>query len=332
MRFRRLYDLFMLGVLPTAMLACGGAPESSKIPSPDPNAKEAPASQSAAGEQSSGAKPPSSKDVASICKDAKPVSALERPIPLSLSLERPRPEKGDGSFGPPSDLKAKGNDYTLADLQALEKKAQYLELLRHIEDIPPAKRDAAWDALLTRAATAFVGSLSSKADAFDGFMVAEHLVERYPQLTKSTDFMQKRGDVGKSSFGQCFKMSYSGEECVKMALDFIKVSGTDPKVKLAVAKVVRLNQNAYNAVPFFQAAVQSKDDSACGDEDLQLATTAGLGLPSDYANAKGARDIAQNMCFKQLKDPILKQLTGDEGGGYFTQNACAVLRANGVVK
>ena len=144
--------------------------------------------------------------------------------------------------------------------------------------------------------------------------------------------MTARSGAGEHMFAKCFEATYSGEECVSMALDFVRVAGTDAATSLAVAKIVRRNQNPYVAVPFFRIALEGKDRAACGDDDLELATTAGLGLPPDYDNAKASRDIAQNVCFEELQAPIVARLTGDDGGGYFKDNACAVLRAKGVVE
>ena len=133
-------------------------------------------------------------------------------------------------------------------------------------------------------------------------------------------------------FGKCFQLSYSGEECVGMALDFVKVAGTDAKSKLAIAKIVSRNQNKYVAMPFFGAALTGSDHSACKDADFVATTTAALGLPPDYDNAKTARDIAENVCFAELEKPIIAELTGSDGGGYYKDNACAVLRKKGAVK
>jgi hypothetical protein len=302
--------------------ACAG--QSDKIQSPDPHASKTPTSAS-----SSEAVEPAAKDVASVCKEAKPVAALGIERSRTLAVVG----RGDAAIGvlgwKPSEK------YSLADLQALEKKEQYPELLGHIEDVPPASRGASWDALLTRVATSYVAGLAEEADtyaAFGGFMQTEHLVERYPQLRKSGDFMRRRGEVGQKMFTKCFQLTYSGEECVSMALQFVRVAGTDAKEKLAVAKVVSRNQNKYNAVPFFRVALTGEDRSACKDDDLAATMTAGLGLPPDYDNAKEARDIAQNVCFAELEKPIVEELTTGDGSGYFRDNACSVLREKGVVK
>lgn len=302
-------------------LACAG--RSDTIASPDPN-KPKPAT-AATSEEPTETGP---KDVATVCSDAKEL-AVATPAVASPSY----PPRGDAAIAL---MGFEPNDkHSLADLQALEKSEQYEELLSHIEDIAPASRGASWDAMLTRAATAYVGTLTDANDvsaAFGGFMMTERLVGRYPQLRKAKGFMDKRADVGGKMFPKCFELSYSGEECVGMALDFVKVAGTDGKTKLAIAKIVSKNQNRYVAMPFFGAALAGSDKSACKDADFVLTTTAALGLPPDYDNAKAAREIAANVCFAELEKPIIDELTGTDGGGYYKDNACAVLRKKGAVK
>ncbi len=299
--------------------------QSPKIESPDPHARNASGPTVATSDDATDESP---KDPATVCSEAKAVAAGARG-----RMHAPRDAAG------PVAIAVLGfvgeTKYTLADLQALEKKEQYEELLAHVEDVAPASRSAAWDSLLARASTAYVATLADSADtyaAFGGFMATEQLAKRYPQLRKSKDFMRKRGEVGKHMFQKCFELTYSGEECVGMAMEFVKVAGTDAGEKLAVAKIVSRNQNKYVAVPFFGVALKDADKSACKDEDLLATTTAGLGLPPDYDNAKGARDIAQNVCFAELEKPIVDELTKSDTSGFYRDNACAVLREKGVVK
>lgn len=299
--------------------------QSPKIESPDPHAPTAGSSTVATSDD---AAPPERKDPATVCAQSKAVAAHVRAAPFA-----------PGSAAAASSIGVLGfvgeTKYSLADLQALEKKEQYEELLAHVEDVAPASRSAAWDTLLTRAATAYVATLADSADtyaAFGGFMTTEQLAKRYPQLRKSKEFMRKRGEVGEHMFRKCFELTYSGEECVGMALEFVKVAGTDASEKLAVAKIVSRNQNKYVAVPFFGIALKDGDKSACKDADLVATTTAGLGLPPEYDNAKGARDIAQNVCFAELEQPIVEALTKSDTSGFYRDNACAVLREKGAVK
>jgi hypothetical protein len=314
--------IFVTIVSMAAAIACAPKGGRNAIASPDPHAPRT------ATASTTDDAPAAKRDVASVCAASNAIAdAGARPTSYA-----------DGTpagatafvFGAP---KSNGG-YSMAELQALEKKGQHLELLQHIEDISPTGRGATWDALLERVATAVVGSLATEGDtyrAFEAMHTAEHLASRYPQLAKSKSFMAKRGEAGRHMFSKCFAHTYTGEECVSMALDFVRLPGTDAATKLAVAKIVGSNQNPYVAVPFFRTAIDD-DRGACKDAAFETAATAGLGLPPDYPVAKTSRDLAQNVCFAELRAPIVEKLTGTDGGGYFADNACAVLRAKGEVK
>ncbi|MCP4449502.1 MAG: hypothetical protein GY811_29830 [Myxococcales bacterium] len=316
-----------LPLLLLASVGCGGSEKA--IESPDPHAKkgQATAEATAGATAEAATEPAASGDLNTVCAEAAALDPAPRLAPVPPAV---KPSGGvDSKAG-----RNKGKDkYSMADLKALEKKSQHVELLGHIDDIAPAKRGKAWDAMLERAATATVTQMvasPSDSKAFEAFFLAEQLVTKYPQLMSSTGFSEKRGEAGAAAFNACFKSSYSGQECLTKALEFVNVPGTDPKVALQIGKTVRLNQFAYVAVPFFRAASLT-DKSACADKDLVMATMAGLGLPTDYANAVGARDIAENACFAELQSQITKALE-DGKGGYLRDNACAVLRHKGVVQ
>ena len=96
----------------------------------------------------------------------------------------------------------------------------------------------------------------------------------------------------------------------------------------AIAKVVRLGQNANVAIPFFQKGVEGRKagDAACADEDLKLSVLSALALPSDYDNAKIGRAVASGVCFDKLR-PAIEGEFKDSSAGYYPENACSVLKA-----
>ncbi|WP_394823552.1 hypothetical protein [Pendulispora albinea] len=297
---------------------CGGSPKPVNTSGAAPVENPGPASAST---------PPSRAALIDLCAGATTVDVKVADIePDSLDGK----DSKEPSF--PSPRKAKGKTYTMADLDALANRAQWAELLAHVEDIPPLERKATWERLLVKAATEYVGSLSSKSDAYEGFWIAEGMVKRYPALPKSKEFMAKRADVGKKVFTECLQQSYSGKECIQRAKDFVNVDGTERDVALAIGKIVRQNQFPYVAVPFFQAAVAgTKNNAACADEDLRLAVVAGLALPTNYENASGARDVSANACWTELRAPVLQEFK-DNANGYLKDNVCSVLKAKGELK
>lgn len=277
-------------------------------------------------EASKATEPAKPTDPKVICKDAADVKVSG----IESNARSLADEKGAASFAA-SGSKAKEGTYSMADLQALERKGSWEELLGHAEDVAPAQRSAAWEKMIEKAAIGYMTNLTKDSAAYEGAFSSQSLVKRYPHLAKSQEFMAKRGEAGKNAADICLRDSHRGTRCIEMMKEFLKVEGTTPEVGFAFGKVTRKNQNHYVAVPFFKWALDKKADAAmCGDDDLKLAIVAGLGLPPDYENAQGARSVAANKCWDGLSAAIKKELAENQSS-YYRDNACAVLKAKGAL-
>ena len=269
--------------------------------------------------------PSKPKDAKSICARAGDVKAASASRSFSLPDEKVAALGTSVGSG-----KAKDSTYGMADLQALEKKGSWEELLQHAEDVAPSQRSAAWEKTVEKASIGYMDQLMTSTASFEGIFTSQSLLKRYPHLLKSESFMKKRGEAGKSASEICLRESYRGQHCIDMMKDFLKTWNTNADVGFAFGKITRKNQNHYVAVPFFKWALdQKKDATMCGDDDLKLAVVAGLGLPPDYENADGARKISDT-CFDTLKPAIQKELI-ENASSYYRDNACAVLRAKGAL-
>jgi hypothetical protein len=161
----------------------------------------------------------------------------------------------------------------------------------------------------------------------EGYYYAEALLDRYPVIKKSAKVMSKRGDVGLTVHGWCFRNSYDIDYCNKSLMTFISKDPQNLDLAFKAGKLVRLNANHYVAAPYFRRALVTPGTTRkCTDEDVLLTVMAGLGLPSDYALFKDTLVIVNGACFNELKSPILAEIKKNEGG-YFKDNACAALAA-----
>jgi hypothetical protein len=172
--------------------------------------------------------------------------------------------------------------YTIIDLSALERNSAWEEIISHLEDIPPAERDAEWQRISEKAALGYTAALAKARDTYAAFLAVQELGRRHPHLMKLPEFTEKRAAVGLTAIESCFRQTWSGGECVELLLGFVDADPDNSELALRAAKLVRRSQNAYVAVPFFQRATGGeKNAKACLDEDLRLAVIAGLGLPED---------------------------------------------------
>lgn len=282
---------------------------------------------------------PAAKDTSpkAVCANVKAVAVqvdsdtatCSRAKGLFASDERVRGFDGRAGRDPASSRNARGDKpFSMADLKALEAKGQWRELVHHLGDVLPAKRDAAWDALLAKAAPELMAQSAKEKDAFEGFYTASRLVDTYPELTKNKAFMDKRLEVSKTAFRECFAQSSRGARCLKFAQEFVAAGENNPDASFAIAKVVRLGQNANVAIPFFQKGLEGRTagDAACTDKDLKLSVLSALGLPPDNDHAKVGRAVATGVCFDVLRPAIEGQFK-ESSAGYYPENACSVLKA-----
>jgi hypothetical protein len=218
--------------------------------------------------------------------------------------------------------------YTLADLKALVGSKSYQEAVEHLGDISPSERTADWLTVATDAASGYISGLSNDHLVVK-VLAIEEIDGKYPQVLKSPKYTKARGEIGLKAYEACFKVDYEMNECVQHAMKFIEGDPGNADLALKMSKLVRMNGNAYGALPFFKKALSGKATAAvCKDEDLKLAVVAGVGLPPDYDNAKIAKDIASGTCWEQLKKPIVDAVSAD-ASGYTHDNGCALLKAKG---
>jgi hypothetical protein len=217
--------------------------------------------------------------------------------------------------------------YTMKDLQVLATNGAWRELAEHLGDIAPAKRDKTWEQLAEKTALGLLDMSVKEQNQLEGYYYAEALLDRYPSIKKSAKVMTKRGDVGLSVHGWCFRNSYDISYCNTSLMTFISKDPQNLDLAFKAGKLVRLNANHSNAVPYFRRALVTPSATRkCTDEDVIMAVVSGLGLPSDYPLLKETLVIVNGPCFKELKAPLLEAIRKD-GSGYLRDNGCAALAA-----
>jgi len=117
-------------------------------------------------------------------------------------------------------------------------------------------------------------------------------------------------------YQQCQAESYSGSECQKMLDEWLK---THPDDWGKAAEMVRMNQNAHVAMPYFATALE-KQQAGCDHSGLAQVTTSTLALPPAGNETKiaAAWDVVVNRCFKELEAPVKAELTNP----YVFKNIC----------
>jgi hypothetical protein len=222
--------------------------------------------------------------------------------------------------------------YTMEDLQALAKKGSWTELMGHMADIAPAKRDAAWQLLLEQSAVGDLQAISAENQGEAVPSKSNELLKSFPELKTSAEFMKIRAELGMAAFKKCFVDQWAADKCHKDLTDFVALDPKNSDLAMQAGKLARANLNSAFAVGYFARAFEGKKDpKECSDADVALATLAALGLPTDKPEAKQGKKVAE-VCYAVLKPQIVDQLASQGNSSYFFANACPLAKAKGDLK
>lgn len=221
---------------------------------------------------------------------------------------------------------AETKPYTMKDLQALAANETWIEVLQHMEDVRPGDRNQAWNKLLESAAIGHLSSLAQQQERYQGFRTAGAMLQRYPALTKSKPYMNKRGEVGLLALGECFNNRYGGNQCVDELEKFVKGDPKNSDLWFKAGKlVVEKGRMARAASPFFATAMENKKirKTGCSDDSVANAVMQSLGSPPRYDSTKAVMKVAFDQCYGALKGKLVDSLYG--ASGYDLSNLCAGL-------
>ncbi|MBK8012625.1 MAG: hypothetical protein IPK13_14840 [Deltaproteobacteria bacterium] len=218
-----------------------------------------------------------------------------------------------------------GDKYTAADIQALVNEENWTEVLEHLSDIPPTKRDASWKTALEKAAVGHLTSVLASDQGYSSLGTADVLIGRYAALKKSQAFMKLRQDSGLKYFEQCFNNRYSGPECAEGLISFVKTDPTNDELAFRAGQMARMGAGYGPAAVLFEIAFKTKARRKdCGDRQVVIATTMTLGnLQEGDVPFEAAKKVAFDYCYDALKKDLLSEF--NEASTYYLKATCPTL-------
>ncbi len=159
----------------------------------------------------------------------------------------------------------------MADLRALDKEGSKKELVERLGLVAPAERDGEWFAIAERGAAAYLGQLNLEESSGEGALKeSESLLERFPQLGRSTTFMSARLELGVKAFRAnhgSFRHSGGSNPWVAKMVAFIEKDTLTPDGPSRLAKDVVLGRLIpVAAYPLFEVAAKRDAAKACADQ------------------------------------------------------------------
>jgi hypothetical protein len=222
--------------------------------------------------------------------------------------------------------------YAMADLDALDKRSSWDELINHAEDIPPSQRTDHWDQLVEHAGVGVVSGLDIDKVALSGLGVADGLTRRFPQLKKSKPFMQKRADIGLRAFGRCFELVTEDSDKEACAARLVGFSDGDPDnrdlARRAADLVVKHQRAPAASVPFYYRLIAKKAKAKeCSEDAAKRAVVAALDLPKDDPRVAQAREIGSQLCWDAMQNALVDEILRESAKQqhHYFENTCGFL-------
>lgn len=210
-------------------------------------------------------------------------------------------------------LSASAATYELADLKALDKDQSWRELVDHLNDIVPSKRDAEWKAIAERACTGVIDASEVKDPASSQRVLdrIDELMKRYGWLKDSKPFMTRRADVGLKALGWTFqnsRHSSSDDPWFEALKTFVAADAVTPDLALRALKLTNTRLVAVVAFPFVKPVLSKGGKAACKDSDLQKTVVNAMTEGSWAAESK---EIITT-CWDELKPIVIAEVTKPE--------------------
>jgi hypothetical protein len=223
-------------------------------------------------------------------------------------------------------LTALAESYGMADLKALEKDLSWAELVDHLTDVQPVKRDAEWRALAERACSAVLDPAAIKdvPTAQASLAQMEALFKRFGWLKESKVFMARRAEVGLKALGFTYQTSRhsSGDDpWLDSVKAFVAADQVTPDIALRGAKVMTARLIPIVAFPLLRQALAKGGAPVCKDPDLQRATLAAIAEGSWPAEA----DEVLTTCWDELKPQLVAEVNKPDATRTSRLKLCPVL-------
>lgn len=224
---------------------------------------------------------------------------------------------------------ARAESYTLADLQALEKQGGFEELVEHLGDVPPSKRDATWSGIAERAVVGWLGGAKLDDKSAPALLdKLEKLLQRFPQLKQSKPLMAKRAEVGLRAFDFTFggsRHSAGDDPWLEKLREFVAADGgVTADLPQQAARHVQKRLVAYVAWPFWKTAID-RGAAVCKDGDFQQSI---LGAVEESVWKSETEGVLANKCWNELKAPMVADLM--KRSFEYRKHACPILKAKNV--
>lgn len=229
-------------------------------------------------------------------------------------------------------LSASAATYEMADLKALDKDQSYRELVDHLLDILPSKRDAEWKAIAERACVAVIdpNEVKDAASAQRSLDRMDELMKKFGWLKESKTFLARRADVGLKAMGWTYsnsRHSSSEDPWLDNLKAFVAADQQTADLPLRALKLTNSRLVAVVGFPFVKTVLAKGGKNACKDNDVQQSV---LGAITEGSWATEAAEVTTT-CWDELKPLVIAETVKPEQTRTMQLKLCPVLTAKNAV-
>jgi hypothetical protein len=216
--------------------------------------------------------------------------------------------------------------YEMKDLETLSKQGQWQELMEHLDDIPPSKRDAKWQSLAERACASVLAAIEVDDRSLERVIgQSDAMIKRYPALGRSSAFMAKRADVGLQAFRKSFghySHNRGDDPWLGKLIEFVRGDTSTADLPLRAAQLANSLLVKSCSIPILKIGVERSAAAVCKAPDLAWSVVSAL---EDGVWLKDVGELAKARCWNELRGPISAALEKSTSRD-FTENACPLLK------
>jgi hypothetical protein len=223
-------------------------------------------------------------------------------------------------------LSALAATYEMADLKALDKDQSWRELVDHLNDILPSKRDGEWKAIAERACTGVLdpAEIKDANSAQRSLDQMDELMKRYGWLKDSKVFLTRRAEVGFKAMGWTFgnsRHSAGDDPWFEKLKTFVAADAVTADLSLRALKLSNSRLVASVGFPFVKPALAKGGKAACKDSDLQQSVVSAV---MEGAWAAETTEVT-NTCWDELKPVFIAETTKADQTRTIQLKLCPVL-------
>lgn len=138
--------------------------------------------------------------------------------------------------------KANAQSYSMADLEVLQERKNYIEFFLHAKDIRPSNRGKPWKAMVQQMSEGYMRDMLERPFISKKDLDEVNKLSSWTTINENIGFLVLRNKFGVKYFKTCFENELNKQDCYKLALEFIKKTPDQSQMSTDIGHIIYLNK------------------------------------------------------------------------------------------